>query len=80
MEDFYEELPDQDLSGKVYAVVGSGDSELYPDYFCQAAIDFDEAFAKTGAKKIGETVMIENDADDEDEEVLRALVKSLAEA
>ncbi|MBO1305315.1 flavodoxin [Enterococcus sp. 669A] len=80
LEDLYEELPDQDLSGKVYAVVGSGDSELYPDYFCQAAIDFDEAFAKTGAKKVGETVMIENEADDEDEEVLKALVKALAEA
>ncbi|MGM0215000.1 flavodoxin [Enterococcus sp. AZ109] len=80
LEDLYEELPDQDLSGKVYAVVGSGDSELYPDYFCQAAIDFDGAFAKTGAKKVGETVMIENEADDEDEEVLKALVKALAEA
>lgn len=33
LEDFYDELPEQDLSGKVYGVVGSGDSELYPDFF-----------------------------------------------
>lgn len=79
LEDLYEELPDQDLAGKVYGVVGSGDSELYPDYFCQAAIDFDEAFAKTGAKKGAETVKIENEADDEDEEVLKAFVKALTE-
>ncbi len=32
LEDFYDELPEQDLSGKVYGVVGSGDSELYPDF------------------------------------------------
>lgn len=80
LEDFYEELPEQDLAGKVYGVVGSGDSELYPDYFCQAAIDFEEAFAKTGAKKGAELVKIENDADDEDTEVLKAFVKSLTEA
>lgn len=80
LEDFYEELPEQDLAGKVYGVVGSGDSELYPDYFCHAAIDFDAAFAKTGAKKGAELVKIENDADDEDAEVLKAFVKSLTEA
>ena len=80
MEDLHEELPDVDLSGKIYGVVGSGDSELYPDYFCQAAIAFDEAFAKTGAKKAAETVKIENEADDEDEEVLKAFVKALVEA
>ena len=80
LEDLHEELPDEDLSGKIYGVVGSGDSELYPDYFCHAAVAFDEAFAKTGAKKAAETVKIENEADDEDEEVLKAFVKALVEA
>lgn len=80
LEDFYEELPDAELDGKIYGVVGTGDSELYPDYFCQAAIDFAEAFAKTGATKAAETVKIENEADDEDEEVLKAFVKTLVEA
>ncbi|GAA2905182.1 flavodoxin [Enterococcus pseudoavium] len=80
LEDLHEELPDEDLSGKVYGVVGSGDSELYPDYFCQAAITFDDAFAKTGAKKAADTVKIENEADDDDEEILKTFVKSLVEA
>lgn len=80
LEDLYEELPDQDLAGKVYGVVGSGDSELYPDHFCSAAVDFDEAFAKTGAKKGAEVVKIENDADDEDTEALKAFAKALTEA
>ncbi|MEG0373735.1 flavodoxin [Enterococcus viikkiensis] len=80
LEDLHEELPDEDLAGKVYGVVGSGDSELYPDYFCHAADAFEEAFAKTGAKKATETVKIENEADDDDEEVLNAFVKTLIEA
>lgn len=79
-EDFYEELPEQDLAGKVFGVVGSGDSELYPDYFCHAAIDFEEAFEKTGAKKGHDTVKIENEADDDDEEKLVEFVKALANA
>ncbi len=80
LEDFYEDLPEQDLSGKVYGVVGSGDSELYPDYFCDSAVDFDNAFAETGATKGHEVVKIENDADDEDEVVLKEFVKALVEA
>lgn len=80
LEDFYDELPEQDLSGKVYGVVGSGDSELYPDFFCDAAVDFDKAFAETGATKGHEVVKIENDADDEDEVLLKEFVKALVDA
>lgn len=79
-EDFYDELPDFDLTGKVYGVVGSGDSELYPDYFCLAAEKFDEAFARAGAKKGHEVVKIENDADEEDEVVLKKFVETLINA
>ncbi|HIX69794.1 flavodoxin [Enterococcus diestrammenae] len=80
LEDFFEELPEQELEGKVFGVVGSGDSELYPDYFCQAAIDFEEAFGKTGATKGADLVKIENAYDDEDEVVLKAFVKAMVEA
>lgn len=80
LEDFYDELPDYDLSGKIYGVVGSGDSELYPDYFCLAADKFDEAFAKAGAKKGHEIVRIENDADEDDEIVLKEFVEALVDA
>lgn len=79
-EDFYEDLADEDLSGKVYGVVGSGDSELYPDYFCHAAELFDEDFAKTGATKGSELVKIENDADDEDTARLQKFVDEVVAA
>ncbi len=79
-EDFHEELSDQDLAGKVFGVAGTGDSELYPDYFCHAADQFEEAFTATGAKKGSETVKIENEADDEDIAKLKAFVKELVAA
>ncbi|MCI1904645.1 MAG: flavodoxin [Enterococcaceae bacterium] len=79
-EDFHDELEDKDLSGKVYAVVGSGDSELYPDYFCHAAIDFDEVLAKTGAKKAADVLKVENDPDDDDEKAIAELVDKVVNA
>lgn len=77
LQDFYDELPDQELDGKVFGVVGSGDSEIYPDAFCQAAIDFEAAFEKTGAKKGADTVKIENAAEDDDIDTLKAFVAAL---
>lgn len=80
LEDFYDDLPDRDLSGKIYGVVGSGDSDLYPDFFCVAADEFDRLFSEAGAKRGHEVVKIENDAEDEDklrlEEFVAALVNS----
>jgi flavodoxin short chain len=75
-EDFYDELEEKDLSGKVYGVVGSGDRE-YGEFFCKSAHDFTEALAKTGAQKVAETVEIENNAEDEDVEALKKFVSEL---
>lgn len=77
LQDFYDSLPEIDLTGKVFGVVGSGDSELYPDAFCQAAIDFEAAFEQTGAKKGSDTLKIENNAEDEDVAALKAFVADL---
>lgn len=79
-EDFFEELPDQDLSDKIFGVVGSGDSELYPDYFCHAAISFEGAFGKTGATKGAETLKIENDAEEEDIKNIQQFAKTVLSA
>ncbi|MFD0896590.1 flavodoxin [Loigolactobacillus binensis] len=79
-EDFHDSLSDQDLSGKVFGVAGTGDSELYPDAFCKAADLFEEAFAATGAKKGSATVKVENEADDDDATRLKAFVKELVAA
>jgi flavodoxin short chain len=76
-EDFFDELGEKDLSGKVYGVVGSGDRE-YGEFFCKSAHDFVEAFEKTGAKKAAETVEIENNAEDEDVEALKKFVQEVA--
>ena len=76
-EDFYEDIVDEDLSGKLFAVVGSGDSELYPDYFCHAAISFEKAMSETGATKAYDTLKIENDADSDDVTRINELAKEV---
>jgi len=77
LEDFYDDLPEQDLSGKIYGVVGSGDSDLYPDFFCVAADEFDRLFSEAGAKRGHEVVRIENDAEDEDKLRLKEFTEAL---
>ncbi len=62
--DLYEDLADLDLSGKVYGVVGSGDS--FYDYFCKSVDEFDDQFALTGATKGAESVKVDLAAEDED--------------
>lgn len=76
-EDFQEELGDQDLSGKVFGVVGSGDSENHPDTFCGAADTFEESFDGTGAKKGSDTVKIDNNAEGDDLLALENFAKDL---
>ena len=49
IQDFYEDLAGLDLKGKLYGVVGSGDT--FYDEFCKAVDDFDRCFAATGAEK-----------------------------
>ena len=76
MEDFFEDLEDEDLEDKLLGVVGSGDTE-YGEYFCQSARDFVEQFKKTGATEGAEMVEIENEADGEDTERLQTFVDQL---
>lgn len=67
--DFYEDLETVDLSGKIYGVAGSGDT-FYGDDFCLAVDKFDQAIAKTGAKKGAKNVKIDLSPDD-DEKIAR---------
>lgn len=75
--DFYEDLGDIDLSGKVYGVVGSGDT--FYDYFCKSVDEFDEQFARTGATKGAESVKVDLSAEDEDIENLEQFATALSE-
>ncbi|PZO94147.1 flavodoxin [Streptococcus halichoeri] len=76
--DFYEDLQDLDLSGKVYGVVGSGDT--FYDYFCKSVDEFEEQFALTGAKKGADSVKVDLAAEDEDIENLEQFATQLSEA
>ena len=66
--DFYEDLQELDLLGKIYGVCGSGDT-FYDE--------FDAAFAKTGASKGAENVKVDLNAEEEDIENLEAFAKEL---
>jgi flavodoxin I len=70
--DFYDEVEDEDLSGKRIGLFGSCDS-FYPLY--GVALDqFKERFESVGATVIGELVKVDLDPDDKDLERTRAMV------
>lgn len=73
--DFYEDLKDLDLTGKVYGVVGSGDT--FYDYFCKSVDEFELAFAGTGATKGADSVKVDLAAEDDDIAKLEAFAESL---
>lgn len=73
--DFYEDLQDLDLTGKIFGVVGSGDT--FYDYFCKAVDDFEAAFEKSGATKGADSVKVDLAAEDEDIEKLEAFAENL---
>lgn len=75
--DFYEDLAEEDLSGKIYGVVGSGDT--FYDDFCKSVDDFEEQFEKTGATKGAEHVKVDLAAEEEDIVKLEAFAKTLFE-
>jgi len=75
--DFYDDLLELDLSGKIFGVCGSGDT--FYDFFCKAVDDFEEVFIKTGAVKGAENVKVDLAAEEEDIQNLEAFAKSLVE-
>lgn len=75
--DFYEELADVDLTGKVFGTFGSGDT--FYEFFCQSVDDFTERFKEVGATQGAESVKIDLDPEDEDVEKLEAFAKALAD-
>ncbi|WP_225743688.1 flavodoxin [Marinilactibacillus sp. Marseille-P9653] len=76
--DFYEELEEVDLSGKIYGTFGSGDT--FYDKFCQSVDDFDDQFEKTGAVKGADSVKVDLEPEETDKEKLEAFAKGLLES
>lgn len=78
IEDFYADLPKVDLSGKIFGVLGTGDS-IY-DQFCQSVDDFDQQFEKTKALRGAEMLKIDLDPEIEDVRRIEQFAKSIWEA
>lgn len=74
--DFYEDLQELDLTGKIYGVVGSGDT--FYDEFCKAVDDFEAAFAQTGATQGAAPVKVDLAAEEGDIEQLEAFAEALS--
>lgn len=77
--DFYDDLQEEDLSGKVFGVAGSGDT-AYADDYCKAVDKFDAAFAKTGAKRGAGPVHINLAPDQDDITTLDSFANKLVKA
>ena len=79
MEEFFEVLADKNYEGKIYGVIGTGDT-IYEEY-CACVDQFDEQIAKTGATNPTENLKIEIEADtDEDFENIDKFIESFASA
>ncbi|WP_027108715.1 flavodoxin [Lacticigenium naphthae] len=76
--DFYEELEEIDLTGKVFGTFGSGDT--FYEKYCQSVDDFTEQFLKTGATQGAESVKVDLDPEEDDTTNLQAFAKKLLEA
>ncbi|WP_390409012.1 flavodoxin [Lacticaseibacillus jixiensis] len=75
--DFFDDLKELDLSGKVYGTCGSGDS--FYDDFCTSVDDFAKAFEETGAIKGAESVKIDLAPEDDDIKKLEVFTKALVD-
>lgn len=75
MMDFYEDPADLNPNGKIYGVVGSGDT--FYDEFCRLLMTL-IVFVATGAEKGSECVKVDLSAEEEDIERLEQFAEELA--
>ena len=76
-EEFYEEMGQLNLSGKIYGVFGSGDT-FYPT-FCGQVDDFQARFDQTQATRGAEGVKVNLYPEEEDAERLVQFARQLVE-
>ncbi|MEL1269592.1 flavodoxin [Lactiplantibacillus plantarum] len=74
--DFYEDLQDLDLTGKIYGCAGSGDT-FYDDDYCRAVTDFSNALKKAGATQGAKDVFINLAPEADDVKALDAFTEQL---
>lgn len=79
MEEIFRAIPSMNLSGKIFGVIGTGDT-VYDEY-CVCVDQFDEQIKKTGAKNPTSNLKIEIEADsDEDFENIDKFIEDFANA
>ena len=76
-DEFYEAMSYEYFKGKKVAVFGCGDSDMFPDYFCQAVDTIAEKAIVCGADVALEALKIDGDIDPYKSEV-EAWAKRLA--
>ncbi len=54
-EAFFPQLQQMDLTGKIFALVGLGDQENYPDSFCDSIALLNQCILQQGGIVVGET-------------------------
>lgn len=74
-EDFYDDLEEVNLVGKIYGVLGSGD-RIY-EKFCPAVDDFDKQFQKAGASCGAESLKINLSPSQTDKENIKQFAENL---
>ncbi|MBD5805830.1 flavodoxin [Limosilactobacillus walteri] len=74
--DFYDDLRETNLAGKVYGVAGSGD-KFYGEYFNTTVDHFDDAFKQAGATSGAAKVKIDLEPYEEDIERLDKFAQGL---
>ncbi len=61
--DFHDDMDGTSLDGKKAAVFGPGDSDDYPDTFCEAVGILEDTLKKCGADIVAETLRIDGDVE-----------------
>ena len=61
--DFYENMTSDSFDGKMGAVFGCGDSDMFPDNFCDAVDLIAQKAKECGAEIIGELFKVDGDVD-----------------
>ncbi|ASL80720.1 flavodoxin [Lactiplantibacillus plantarum] len=74
--DFYEDLQDLDLTGKIYGCAGSGDT-FYDDDYCRAVTNFSNALKKAGATQGAKDVFVNLAPEADDVKALDAFTEQL---
>ena len=77
--DFFDELSESDLTGKIFGVAGSGD-KFYGEYFNKTVDQFDAVFEQAGATRGATKVKIDLEPYEEDVEQLTRFANELLRA